>query len=286
LGDRYSETTSLSTLRAADDLLDPRDSMDHTLDEVKPIYTAVFIIADDAGDMCLEISWKETADSSRSSKPEFEELSRTWTRLDRGNTSQTSLVDISLVNLKNSSAWHFELSASNAIDNNKLALRYHNLADSIRADIQIARQQRTDKPFVRWNSYAPVKMLHQRTTYLFALKNSNYTLELMRFQDRVFTHQIHSVKEPDCKICEPRWSLEVYHSMWDTLLTRNEHLAVGAMTDWDDGVKTWFPEDDDMEDFAQVKGEAGFEQLVAKLEQVEKLVLRSESEMFGGMEIS
>jgi hypothetical protein len=50
-------------------------------------------------------------------------------------------------------------------------------------------------------------------------------------------------------------------------------------------VKTWFPEDDVMEDFAQVKGEAGFEQLVAKLDQVEKLVLRSESEMFGGMEI-
>ena len=57
------------------------------------------------------------------------------------------------------------------------------------------------------------------------------------------------------------------------------------MADWDDDIKTWFPEDDDMEDLAQVKGEAGFEQLVAKLDQVEKLVLRSESEMFGGMEI-
>jgi hypothetical protein len=73
--------------------------------------------------------------------------------------------------------------------------------------------------------------------------------------------------------------------MWDTLLTRNEHLAVGARVDWDDGVKTWFPEDDDTDNFAQVKGEAGFEQLVAKLDQVEKLVLRSESEMFGGLEI-
>lgn len=259
--------------------------MDHTLDEVKPIYTAVFIIADHAGDMCLEISWKERTDSSNSSQPEFEELSRTWTRLDRGTTSQSSLVDISLVNLKNSSAWHFELSASHAVDTKKLTLEHYNMDKFVRVDAQIARQQRTDKPFVRWSPYPCVKMLQQRTSYLFALKNSNYTLELTRFQDRIYTHRPHSFEEPNCENYEPRWSLEVYHSMWNTLLTRNEHLAVGAMTDWDDGVKTWFPEDDDMEDFAQVKGEAGFEQLVAKLDQVEKLVLRSESEMFGGMEI-
>jgi hypothetical protein len=73
--------------------------------------------------------------------------------------------------------------------------------------------------------------------------------------------------------------------MWDTLLTRNEHLAVGAMVDWDDDVKTWFPEDDDITDLGQVKGDTGFEQLVTKLGQVEKLVLRSDNEMFGGMEV-
>lgn len=259
--------------------------MVHTLDEVEPIHTAVFIIEDNAGDLCLEISWKERTDSSGSSQPEFEELSRTWTKLDRGTTSQSSLVDISLLNLKNSSAWHFELSASNAVDAHKLGPQLRSLANSIRADIHDARQQRSDKPFVRWYQQVHVRMLQQRTTYLFALKNSNYTLELTRFQDRVYTRGTHSFVEPKCETYEPRWSLEVYHSMWDTLFTRNEHLAVGAMVDWDDDVKTWFPEDDDMEDFAQVKGEAGFEQLVAKLDQVEKLVLRSESEMFGGMEV-
>ena len=259
--------------------------MDHTLDQVKPVYTAIFVIADSAGDMRLELSWREVEDIYDSSKSEFEELSRTWTRLDRGTTAQSSLVDISLLNLQNSSAWQFELSASHAVDNNRLAPEYHNMAASIRADIQIARQQRTDKPFVRWNPYAPVKMLQQRTSYLFALKNSSYTLELTRFQDRVYTHRTHSLGEPSCEVYEPRWSLEVYHSMWDTLLTRNEHLAVGAMVDWDDSVKTWFPEDDDITDLGQVKGETGFEQLVAKLDQVEKLVLRSESEMFGGMEV-
>ena len=161
--------------------------MDDTLEQVKPIYTAVFVVADKAGDVCFEISWQEKSDSSG----EFEELSRNWTRLDRGATSQSSLVGISLLNLKNSSAWHFELSASNPVDNKRLSPECYNLNDSIRFDIRIARQQRTDKPFVRWSQYAPVKMLQQRTSYLFALKNSSYTLELTRFQDRVFTHRTH-----------------------------------------------------------------------------------------------
>jgi hypothetical protein len=282
LGHRYSETTSLETLRTADWLLDPRNSMDHTLSDVKPIYTAVFIFADRAGDLCLEVSWHEVEDPPGSNKFDLVELSRQWTRLDRGSNSQSSLVDISLLNLNNRSAWHFELSASHAVENNRLDSKYHAIANSVRADIHIARQQRTDKPFAKYNPYVPLKMLQQRTSYLFALKNSNYTLELTRFQDRVYTQSLHSLRELDCQVYEPRWSLEVYHSMWDTLFTRNEHLAIGAMADWDDGVKTWFEEDDDMGDLGQVKGECGFEQLVEKLDLLEKLVLRSESEMFGG----
>lgn len=259
--------------------------MDCTLNDVKPIYTAVLTFADKSGDLCLEVSWHEVEDNPGSGEFELVEMSRMWTRMDRGAESPSSLIDISLLNLKNKSAWHFELSASHAVENNRLGQEYHNILDSIRIDAQIARQQRTDKPFVRWNPYAPVKMQQQRTSYLFALKNSNYTLELTRFQDRVYTRRTHSLGEPDCQVYEPRWSLEVYHSMWDTLLTRNEHLAIGAEVDWDHGVKTWFPEDDDLDDHAQVKGERGFEQLVEKLNLVEKAVLRSESEMFGGMEI-
>ena len=266
-------------------MLDPRNSMDHTLDQVKPIYTAVWIIADNAGDMRLEMSWQEDGDRHGSSQPELVELSRTWTRLDRGSTSSSSLIDISLLNLKNSSAWHFELSASHVVDNKRLTSDQEAMVGSVRADLKTARQQPPDTPFVKWHPYIRVKTLQQRTSYLFALKNSSYTLELTRFQDRVYAPRAYPAWTGECQTYEPRWSLEVYHSMWDTLLTRNEHLAVGAMVDWDDGVKTWFPEDDDITDLAQVKGDTGFEQLVAKLGQLEELVLRNESEMFGSMEI-
>lgn len=249
---------------------------------MKPIHTAVFTFADKSGDLRLEISWHEVEDNPDSNRSELVELSRTWTRLDRSAASPSSLLDISLLNLAKSSAWAFDLSASQAVETSRLAPEFELMADSIRLDAAVARAQRSDKKFVRWNPYAPVKTLQQRTSYLFALKNSNYTLELTRFQDRVFPGKPGGV---EAEVYEPRWSLEAYHSVWDTLFARNENLPIGEMVDWDDGVKTWFPEDDDMDDLGQVKGETGFGQLVEKLGQVEKLVLGQESERFGGMEV-
>lgn len=272
-------------LRDADILLDPRDSAVHTLYDVKPVYTAVFVFADRAGDLRLEMSWHEERNNSESKKGELVELSRTWTRLDRGSAGPSSLVDISLLNLEKGSAWHFDLSASHAVENNRLAPEYHNIADSVRADLQVARLERSDKPFVRWNPYVPIKILQQRTSHLFALKNSNYTVELTRFQDRAFTQRSRITSQVDCEAFEPRWSLEVYHSIWDMLFTRNEHLQVGKAADWDAGVQTWFPEDDDLRDLSQVKGERGFEQLVAKLGLLEQVALSSQGEMYGGMEV-
>jgi hypothetical protein len=249
---------------------------------VKPIYTAVFTFADKQGDLRLEMSWHEVQDDPDSNRSELVELSRTWTRLDRSATASSSLLDISLLNLSKSSAWNFSLSASLAVDPKRLAPEFDDIANSIRLDASLARAQRSDKKFVRWNPYAPVKTLQQRTSYAFALKNSNYTLELTRFQDRTFSGKAGGVES---EVYEPRWGLEVYHSSWDTLFASNEHLPVGEMADWDDSVKAWFPEDDDMGDYEQVKGETGFGQLVEKLGAVEKLVLGEEVETFGGMEV-
>jgi hypothetical protein len=225
--------------------------------------------------MCLEMSWQEAQDDSGSNIPELNEPSHVWSRLDRGATSLSSLIDISLLNLKNRSAWHFELSASHAVEKTRLDPRYHDIVKSIRADVHVARQQRADIPFVRFAPYAGVKTLRQLTSYKFLLKNSGYTLELTRFQDRVYTPRIHSNGDPECAVYEPRWSVEVYHSEWDSNLAANERLAVGETVGWSNDVKKWFPEDDN-DDLGQVKGERGFEQLIAKLRLVAKQVLRSD----------
>lgn len=259
--------------------------MINTLSEVKPIYTAIFTLADKAGDLQLEVSWHSVDDGDRGT---LERLLTRWTRLDRGATSASSLVDINLLNLKTGTAWQFDLTASQIVEIDRLSPELQRFTDTIQIDEKAAKQQRADKPFVRWSPNASVKQLQQRTTYQFGIANSDFYLELSRFQDRIFTQKSRMPGDSECQVYEQRWGLEVYHNTWDKHLAMNEHIAVGQMADWDDDVKTWFPEDDVPGDFAQVKGEKGFEQLVAKLGVIEKVVFRPESEVFesfGGMEI-
>lgn len=63
----------------------------------------------------------------------------------------------------------------------------------------------------------------------------------------------------------------MYHNLWDTMFSKNEHLAVGAMVDWDNEVQTWFPEFDTAA-FDQKKGNKGFEQLIMKLGEIGGLI--------------
>ncbi|KAM0723284.1 hypothetical protein Q7P37_001485 [Cladosporium fusiforme] len=285
LGDQYSETTALQTLQSKEDLLFPRDSTVKMLLDVKPTYTAIITFADKAGDLQLEVSWHPVNDGGRVA---LERLPKRWTRLDRGATSASSLVDINLLNLRKGAAWQFDMTASQIVEDSRLSPELQRLADTIRINDKIAQQQNTEKPFVQFNPNPYVKSLQQRTTYQFGIANSDFYLELSRFQDFVFARKSRKPGDTDCQVYEVRWSLEVYHNTWDRLLTRNAHIAVGQMADWDDDVETWFPEDDVPGDFEQVKGESGFEQLVAKLGLIEKAVFRSESEMFesfGGMEV-
>lgn len=280
-----SETEALRTLQSADDFFFPCDNSVSTLAQIKPIYTAIFIIADKAGDMRLEMSWHEVQDGK---KRILERVSTRWSRLDRGMDSASPLVDISLLNLGNRTAWQFDLLATQVVEYCRLAQEHRHFIESIRVDGENRYKKRPDKPFVKWSPYAHVKMLQQRVSYQFGLMNSDFTLELSRFQDRVYTQKSRLPGNADCQTYEQRWCLEVYHNNWDTMLTRNEHLAVGEMADWDEGVKTWFPEDDEPGDFSQVKGERGFEQLVAKLGLIEKLVVKTEDEgskSFAGMDV-
>lgn len=285
MGDQYSETTALQSLQSEQDLLFPRDNMINTLLEVKPVYTAILTFGEKAGDLQLEVSWHPVDDGGQVI---LEQASKRWSRLDRGATTASSLVDINLLNLESGTAWQFDMTASQVVEENRLPPELQRLTDTIRIDDFAAQQQRTDKPFVRWNTNASVKQLQQRTTYQFGIANSDFYMELSRFQDRVFAPRSRMAGDADCQVYEPRWSLEVFHNTWDKLLARNEHITVGQAADWEDDVKTWFPEDDIPGDFEQVKGEKGFEQLVAKLALIEKVVFSAESEMFesfGGMEI-
>lgn len=244
--------------------MEPQNVMAQELSDVKPAYTAVFIITDPGGDYRLSITWHDPANSSPRSSA-FEEFRRQWTRLDRKSGTVTALVDVSLIDLDSGSAWQFDLAASQAVDDSRLPSDLQRFADSIRLDIAAARQGHAEKPFVKYLPYAPLVSLQQRISYRYGLIKSDYTVELSHFQDRVFKRT--SANLPTSVIYESRWSLEVYHNLWDTWFAGNAHLAVGAKADWED--HGWFPADDAWE---SAEGEDGFAQLVEKLDGIKKAV--------------
>ena len=238
--------------------------MTHALSDVRPVYTAVFIIADLGGDYRLSITWHDPANSSPKSS-QFEEFRRQWTRLDRKTGTVTALVDISLVDLDNGSAWQFDLAASQAVEGSRLPSDLQRFADSVQLDINAARQGLAEEPFVTFLPYTPLKGLQQRISYRYGFLNSDYTVELTNFQDRVFKRTCSNL--PTSVIHESRWSLEVYHNLWDTWFARNAHLAVGSKADWDDSA--WFPADNV---WGGVEEGDGFAQLVEKLQAIKEAV--------------
>ncbi|OQO04834.1 hypothetical protein B0A48_07851 [Cryoendolithus antarcticus] len=288
LGHRTRENAALHALQGAKGLLVPQSGMIARLSNVKPVYTAVFIFTDRAGDLRHSVTWHEVdPDEVGNSSEVFDTLSRSWVRLDRSSSTPFPLVDVSLTDLTDGSAWQFDLVGAHAVENKRLPENLAKLADHIKIDPEEARRNHGDINFIsRFTPYLPTKSYQQRVSYRYNLAQSDYVVELTRSQDRICTASSRNPGDYTIKAFEPRWSLEVYHSSWATQFAQNENLAVGAKAQWDAKVGTWFPMDDmgDME--AGKTTDDGLEQLLAKLEVLRQLVMRSAKEIVGGMEVA
>ena len=104
--------------------------------------------------------------------------------------------------------------------------------------------------------------MRQSITYKYGIKPGNYTLEVTELQDRVYTKPM----QPPM-VYEPRVSLHAYRTEWDTMLGKNERLAVGTKAEWDDEITTWLPPDWEFEE-----GTEGFKQLLQKMTRIEEIV--------------
>lgn len=270
-------------MRKASKLLTPQVGTVEQLSDIRPVYTVIFTLADEAGDIRLIIQWHEQQSGSGSDNVSFAEISRKWLRLDRGAEAATPLIDISLCNLENSTAWQFNLATTQAIDLARLPQNLRSIAKSIRIDPAAMRKQRTSQPWVTWHSLAPIKSLQQRVSHRYGLGTSDYTVELTRFQDRAFTAEPN--RAFSVATYEPRWSLEVYHNAWDTMFTTNERVAVGEQAEWNDTAASWFPEDEFEVSGGPNNEGKGFKQLLARLGELKSIVVRSGVETYDGMEV-
>ncbi|KAK0850394.1 hypothetical protein LTS16_009585 [Friedmanniomyces endolithicus] len=249
---------------------------------------------DRAGDYRLTVEWHEAYDES-TNMTHFEIFSKKWTRLERDTNALTSLLDISLCDLSTSSAWQFDiLASSQVIDETKLSPQLLAFSRNLTIDPDAALKAAKNETFVRFNPFANLTSFQQRTSYQYTLFNSDYTLELSRFQDR--TYQSRDKGFPTTVISEPRWSLTVFRKAWDAMLAGNERLPVGERADWLHDVATWFPQDvgPGSAEVDEKRSGQGWMQLLEKLGRVEGMVREvkekmeeeeEEEDLIGGMTV-
>ncbi|KAK5120969.1 hypothetical protein LTR85_005753 [Meristemomyces frigidus] len=274
LGDPATENTLLKAFQQSRDLITPSDAVVAELGDVKPVYSVIFTFADEVGNLRLVVEWQEAQDVFNM-KTSFEQLSRKWTRLERDIDTPTSLLDVSLTDLTTGSAWQFDVLATQAVDESRLPQQLVDFAHNLQFDPAVAKKQSTDRLFVRVSPHATLRSVQQRISYRYTITNSDFKLELSRFQDRMYTGRVSSVTSTGLpKVHEPRWSLSVYRTEWDTMFSQNERLPVGEQTTWQDDVATWFPYDVGPGSSILANGDdgAGWGQLMEKLVRIEALV--------------
>ena len=239
---------------------------------MKPIYSAIFTFADEAGDLRLFAAWDEVLDTaSRSS--DFEPRESKWTRFQRDAAAPTKLLNVSLTDLHTAAAWQFEILVADSVDSTKLPAMLQTFASSVRIDAAAATRQRPSESFVLHKPVTTLKSVRQIISYRYNVRETDYTLELTRFQDRIYPKRKSLVENVVPKAYTPRWGVNVYRVEWDNLFAKNERLAVGDTAEWDDDLEDWFPGDIGPNTPAEkAPGEDCFTQLMQKLERIEKLV--------------
>ncbi|EMD01224.1 hypothetical protein BAUCODRAFT_203034 [Baudoinia panamericana UAMH 10762] len=244
VGDVNTESALFDTILNSDGFLTPSEAILTNLKDVRPTYTAVFHFADHGGDIRLTVDWQQTLDTTRA-HVEFDMTSKKWVRLDRDTGMLKPLLDASLTDLSTSLAWQLDVSASTqVVDECNLPEQLVSFAKNLRIEPKAVRHQDDAVLFVRRNPYAKLKSFRQQIGYQYAICDSDYTLEVCRYQDQTFAPHEPPVNEKmPPTIYEPRWSLNVFRKEWDTSFAKNERLPIGQGVDWSDDVTFWFPSD-------------------------------------------
>ncbi|KAI7229986.1 hypothetical protein KC330_g7175 [Hortaea werneckii] len=269
LGDRTTEERLIDYVQHhAGSLLSPLDCALSNLHEVKPTFSADFMFHDSAD------------------RVEYVEKERKWTRFERDSGDPTPLLDINLTDLNSGWAWQFDILASQPVDERKVPDTLQNFANSIRIHALSAAKLKGKDPFVlRYTVLSNLISVQERTCYSYVIANSEFNLEISRFQTRIYRpHPSMAAPENGPRASsrtrsntyEPRWSLSVYRQAWDTLFNENERLPVGQGVEWKSDMATWFPADIGSE--MSEKEDVGWSQLMDNLGQIEAMIARLKAE--------
>ncbi|CZT17108.1 uncharacterized protein RCC_02940 [Ramularia collo-cygni] len=264
LGDTATENDALSNLQKGEKVLLPHDPMKSGLCEVRPTYSADFVFKDEAGNLQLTMSWSRNEDLEGGGF-QLVPNGENWTRLDRDTGKATDMVDLIMTDLHTGSAWDFEIKTSHDVPPDRVPPELRKFAKGVKITVPPA----DDLPCIELtHSIGPIYM-RRSAVYLYNIKSTDYTVELLHFQVKERALSDPSNSDSTFKLRQPRWSLSVYRTDWDNQFAQNERLKVSDKATWNDDFEVWFPQE---ASFDQAGSEAGFNQLLQRLGEVEKVV--------------
>lgn len=213
---------------------------------MEPSFAAIFTFQDAAGDYCFYISWKKVNDlDGGQTRTSFVRGAKKWTRFNAGANGPEKLLNATLTDLKMPSSWAIELLASHTLTAKqvrRLPVHLVSFTDGITLDQAVLMRQEPNQRFIRYREMTDLKSARQMTTYQYFIRNTDYTIELSKFNDIIY------INSPGQNLETPRmqtdsWSLNVYRQNWDNLFAENAALKAGKRVEWAESanMEMWFP---------------------------------------------
>ncbi|KAI9881017.1 MAG: hypothetical protein M1830_008899 [Pleopsidium flavum] len=241
------ETDLITQCQQATRLFAPIDVMTSSLEDVQPVYSAMFEFATGATDGVIRL---EIEFSKASAEGDFDISRQRWIRLDgtdveTGGLSTSPPLDLNLVALEGSASWQLQITAYNGLDETRVAPEIREFAQGIRLDADHARSTPVTETqqLVQFPTNLPVRAFIQKTGFRYRLRNSTYLFEIARYQQFPTSASEMATKSTSESDCVSTWGASFFNEEWDMILGQNAHLGIGEAGKWRASLNTFFPKD-------------------------------------------
>ncbi|PSN72821.1 hypothetical protein BS50DRAFT_169458 [Corynespora cassiicola Philippines] len=225
----------LARLMSARHLLQPMTYKQPSLREIRPTFRGTWVFIDPNKDrlqpfspsshcVVVQIDWTEDEEGN------YEKMPTRFFTLEQGKRIQKENMDVNLLELGVSKAWHFGLESMKPLRSKLVPPALVSFANQVKM-IPGYDASSHDKDFAQWPSYPSLRLQISRLDkiYTFRIRKTSYNVEAiaMRYQTSSVT-------------C---WGLVVRHDEWASHLAELENLPPGGGASWKATMSLFFPED-------------------------------------------
>ena len=248
----------------ATDIFRPADALIPTLEEVAPVYTAMFEFRhQDTGHVRLEVGMTKGFGTDG----HYEVSHKQWTRIEKpnqprpGNDTASPPLEVFMVRLHrcvgadrleieavlimdSAISWKLQISVENNVSEIRITPAMKDFAESVQFNepLALASVAATAQRLFKYGTNLAVDGSIQKTAWLYRLKNENaYTFEIARYDTFSGSYSNTTARTPSSSMTT-RWGASLYSKAWDTTFSENASLVIGEMAKWNPALETFFPE--------------------------------------------